>query len=77
MRQRHMAEPSTGQPVGGGKGHAMKTKKQTKNGKRKQLADLPTRKEEATRVKGGVGPIDGVKATGSTALPIGPIDGAR
>ena len=55
----------------------MKTTKQAKKDTRKQLRDLAVRKEQTTRVKGGFGPIDGVKATGSTALPFGPIDSAR
>ena len=53
----------------------MKTKKQAKDTKRKKLMDLPARKEHETRVKGGFGPVDGVKATGP--LPFGPIDSVK
>ena len=55
----------------------MKSTKQAKKGTRKPLGGLAVRKEQTTRVKGGIGPIDSVKATGSTALPIGPIDATR
>ncbi len=45
---------------------------------KKELKDLTAKEmteQEAERVKGGIGPIDGKKPPVSGAKPVGPIDG--
>jgi len=51
----------------------MKSKKRDKDEKRTKAADLTAR--SAGKVKGGFGPVDGVKAP--APLPFGPVDSAK